>query len=310
MGGGHTMPMAGLTYNMALVPEGAVGSGAMLIRNSSDQPRGSDGTGAMRTECSYSHMRNDDPIVFPGQPGASHLHAFFGNKNTDAFSTPESIRNSGNSTCRGGIANRSAYWVPAVIDTATGAPVKPARGSMYYKSGYGGVRPEAIRPFPQGLRMLAGDLKNTTDSQPHAYWGCLERYQGKPASIPNNCGVGNHVLMVIQFPQCWNGKDLDSADHRSHMAYPVNGGCPSTHPVAIPEITFNISYAHPAGGTQNWRLSSDMYDKSIPGGRSAHGDWMDGWDASVAKTFVANCNNKAVDCMSHLLGDGREIYDQ
>ena len=30
------------------------------------------------TECPYSHSAPDDPIRFPGQPGASHLHDFFG----------------------------------------------------------------------------------------------------------------------------------------------------------------------------------------------------------------------------------------
>ena len=28
--------------------------------------------------CGYSHPLTDDPIVFPGQPGASHFHDFFG----------------------------------------------------------------------------------------------------------------------------------------------------------------------------------------------------------------------------------------
>src|SRR4051812_19414717 len=30
------------------------------------------------TECPYSHSAKDDPIKFPGRPGASHLHDFFG----------------------------------------------------------------------------------------------------------------------------------------------------------------------------------------------------------------------------------------
>ena len=61
-------------------------------------------------------MSFDDPIVFPGQPGRSHLHTFFGNTGANADSTAESIRGTGNSTCRGGIANRSSYWVPTLID--------------------------------------------------------------------------------------------------------------------------------------------------------------------------------------------------
>ena len=45
----------------------------------------------------------------------------------------------------------------------------------------------------------------------------------------------------VSVPQCWDGVNLDSPDHKSHMAYPV-GGCPSTHPVPFPEITVNVAY--------------------------------------------------------------------
>jgi len=34
---------------------------------------------------------------------------------------------------------------------------------------------------------------------------------------------------------CWDGKNEDSADHKSHVASGYNG-CPSSHPVRIPQI--------------------------------------------------------------------------
>ena len=46
--------------------------------------------GNFAVACPYSHSLMDDPIVYPGQPGASHMHDFFGNVATDAFSTPSS----------------------------------------------------------------------------------------------------------------------------------------------------------------------------------------------------------------------------
>ena len=42
---------------------------------------------------------SDDPIVFPGQPGASHLHDFFGNTGANASSTFETML-AGETTCR------------------------------------------------------------------------------------------------------------------------------------------------------------------------------------------------------------------
>ena len=34
------------------------------------------------TRCNFSHRNMDDPIVFPGQPGAAHSHDFFANRST------------------------------------------------------------------------------------------------------------------------------------------------------------------------------------------------------------------------------------
>jgi hypothetical protein len=296
--------MMGPYIDNSKIPAPGPSMSGMMLGTTSEQPVPSD-IGAFRTSCQFSHMNYDDPIVFPNQPGKAHLHTYFGNTAANASSTAESIRTSGNSTCRGGIANRSAYWVPAVIDQ-NGTPLKPHSAQVYYKTGYEGIAPSQVNVFPQGLRMIAGDAKAAGATNERGYWGC-ETYIGHPKNVPS-CAAGERVIMIVQFPQCWNGRDLDSADHKSHMAYPRNGACPSTHPVAIPEISFNIYYNVPAGSVSSkWRLSSDMYDKALPGGYSVHGDWFEGWDRGVAESFVKNCNRASKDCHSHLVGDGRTI---
>jgi hypothetical protein len=165
-----------------------------------------------------------------------------------------------------------------------------------------------VQPFPQGLRMIGGNSKATTaDQNEFGMWGCLQNYIGHPRTIPQ-CQLGDDVILIVQFPQCWDGKNVDSADHKSHMSYTVNGRCPATHPVPIPEITFNIRYKQPPEGTAGWRLSSDM-DPSLPHGMSVHADYFEGWDPTVSTAFIKNCDNKSVDCHEHLLGDGRMIYN-
>jgi hypothetical protein len=306
------------------LPAGAAGSTVMRTAQTSERVGPSDGTGNFRTNCEFSHFGYDDPIVFPGQTGRSHLHAFFGNKGTNANSTATSLRSSGASTCRGGILNRSAYWVPAMYDVTTGRVVAPKSGNFYYKTGYHGVRPADVRPFPQGLRMIAGDPKNSGpgDIYGNNAWRFVCHDQagvGVPdmasQSIPN-CPAGSELWAQVFFPQCWDGANLDSPDHKSHMAY-ANGsnpggpgvarGCPASHPVALPEITFNIAYAVTATSQpRNWRLVTDTY--TGPAGYSMHGDWFDGWVREAVETFTARCLNTAGDCHSHLLGDGRAIY--
>lgn len=295
--------------NAARIPTGSAGSSVERVRATTEQPGASDGTGAFRTVCDFSHMAFDDPIVFPGQPGRSHLHAFFGNTAVNGNSTAASIANSGNSTCRGGILNRSSYWVPAMIDTRDGTPLRPSESNFYYKTGYLGVVPSTVQSIPAGLRMIAGDTRNASPAGPFNYTCHTATSTTAPTFGIPNCPVGSEVWQHIVFPQCWDGVNLDSPDHKSHMAYANGRGCPSSHPVPLPEITFNIIYpVTEANSPLRWRLSSDNYSSTLPGGYSAHADWFNGWRPDIVDAFVRNCDRPAVDCKSHLLGDGRAIY--
>jgi hypothetical protein len=179
---------------------------------------------------------------------------------------------------------------------------------MYYKTGYNGIRPWQVQTMPAGLRMIAGDAKNATPEGP-AKFACIgmgSEYMTGHAI--QNCPAGAQLWQLIYFPQCWDGVNLDSPDHKSHMSYPVNGTCPSTHPVALPEVSYNIVYdVTEANAPQRWRLSSDTYDSSLPGGYSSHGDWFNGWKPDVMKTFVDRCERASVDCHANLLGDGRSL---
>lgn len=307
-----------VTVNTSLIPKGTfAGWDKDMLIPTTEQPAPSD-IGAFRTGCQFSHMAFDDPIVYPGQPGKSHLHTFFGNKLTNANTTAQSLATTGNSTCRGGTINRSAYWVPSMIDTRDGRPLTPIfENNFYYKTGYG-VPPSSIQAMPPGLRMVAGNAKGNPD-QPSgaAMYACV--WEGGNSnwsnSIPSCPKTGTSWLIQgVDFPQCWDGVNLDSPDHKSHMANPVNvganntGRCPATHPVAIPEIAFQILYeVKVSGETKYWRLSSDDYDLTKPAGYSGHGDWFNGWKPEIVDVWVKNCDRAQKDCHSHLLGDGRAM---
>jgi len=74
--------------------------------------------GIFLSVCLPSHVAKDDPIVHPGEPGASHQHEFFGNTTTDANSTYESLR-AGGTTCRIAADKAAMLGLP---------PVAPATG--------------------------------------------------------------------------------------------------------------------------------------------------------------------------------------
>jgi hypothetical protein len=266
--------------------------------------------GAFRISCKYSHMAYDDPIVFPGQPGRSHLHTFFGNTETNGNSTASSLLNSGNSTCTGGTINRSAYWIPSLINTMNGAPLAPSDAIFYYK----GDGVPNIQPMPNGLRMIAGDARATT---PPPQYSSHYRFHCERADFSSynygfvipNCPAGDAIALELWFPDCWDGVNLDSADHKSHMAYASNATCPPSHPVVMPKITFNVSWRVPVGASgSQYRLSSDAYPMTSPGGYSMHGDWFMGWKPDVRDAWINGCLRASRDCHAHLLGDGRAMF--
>jgi hypothetical protein len=92
-----------------------VGSTEQFIEASEPAGLREDGSGAFRTHCIESHLAEDDPLVWPGEPGQSHLHVFFGNPNVDAYTTSESLLDAEQTTCDGVSVNKSGYWVPALL---------------------------------------------------------------------------------------------------------------------------------------------------------------------------------------------------
>lgn len=307
------MPAVDTSKNM--IP--AIGYDTLRVQPTTELTPTSD-IGAFRIVCTPSKMSNDDPIVYPNQPGAAHHHTFFGNTSINATSDLMALHTTGNSTCNGGIMNRSAYWVPSIIDTSTNTPIKPTFSIFYYKSGYT-VPANLITPPPNGLRIISGNSKSISAATSSAMFSCyppagVDALTWKWSKSIYNCPAGWSLEEKVVFPQCWDGINLDSPDHKSHMAF-ADGAlstankCPSTHPIAIPEISINAQYIIASDNQAlNWRLASDNYDKSSPGGFSSHADWVNGWDQNFISGIVKNCINTNSDCHAHLLGDGRMFY--
>ena len=305
------MPAVDTSKNIAQ----AIGYSTLRAQPTTELPSATSEKGAFRVACTVSHMSNDDPIVYPNQPGAAHHHTFFGNTSTNAKSDLAHLDIAGNSTCTGGNMNHSSYWMPSMIDTASNAPIKPDSAIFYYKSW--SVPGQYITQPPKGLRMIAGNSKSTSADTSSGRYSCLTPSNGTGTpwtkTIPI-CSVGTTLLMQIGFPQCWDGVNLDSPNHKDHMAeanpaLTTANKCPASHPIGIPQIAQTISYTVTADNqTKNWRLASDNYATSTAGGYSAHADWVNGWDTTIMAGWIKNCLNKDLDCHAHLLGDGRMFF--
>lgn len=280
-----------------------------------------DGTGAFRTHCLETHVTFDDPLVHPGRPGAAHEHVFLGNPTVDAFTTQETLLEAAETDCDGGTINRSAYWMPSLYD-ANRERIRYVDPLIYYKTGYH-VPPESIVPPPEGLQMIAGNaMASTPQDVAVTKFRCNSWTPEAPQFSPGDpldhvptlpdCEKGDILEIRLVFPQCWDGVNLTSPDLQSHMAYPSpataptpgTGACPPSHPVAIPEISYNLGVyiTEETGPSRYWRFVTDP--EGAPGGTTLHGDWMNGWDEDVMGTIVEHCLNAARECMVGLLGDG------
>ena len=247
---------------------GAAGAGA----SAEQLPRGGlqTGRGYFAVPCQFSHRNQDDPIVFPGRPGRSHDHTYFGNTSTDANSTPASLRNAGRSTCLLA-ADTAAYWAPTLF--VRGRAVEPRGAVVFY------VRRtrDEVDPFPAGLKMIAGDaMARSPQSRRIVSWGC--GFFGSSSTVPACLGGPTDGLRLrVRFPDCWDGRRLDSVDHKRHMAYSSVGRCPLTHPVEVPAISLVIFYG--VRGDRDTELASG-------GQLSGHADFVNAWDQRTLRALV------------------------
>jgi len=225
--------------------------------------------------CGFSHRGPDDPIVFPGKPGASHDHSFVGNVSTNAFSTLDTLRAAATTCRRPG--DTAAYWMPTLF--VDSQPVVPAQATIYYRRST--LAPP--KPFPAGLEIVAGNAHAfAAQSIKVVFWNCGVT-GGVPLSItPPSCPNtrAESLRLHVTFPSCWDGKNLDSADHASHMAYPIRGVCPSGYPVAVPAIT--LIYRYPTTGGPLTALASGSP-------LTGHADFFNAWDENVLSGLVAGC---------------------
>jgi hypothetical protein len=288
-----------------------------------------DVNGAFRFVCTAGQLLKDDPIVYPGQPGKSHLHQFYGNTAANASSTYSSLRKSGQSTCMSPL-NRSAYWMPAMMD-GRGNVVRPDHIQIYYKrrpktdpkcslnSGDPAAEGNCV-DLPNGLKFVFGyDMVTNKSPTGAAYFNCkgTGSSAGHYASIAEavgKCVTGGQIGAVIRAPNCWDGKNLDSPNHRDHVAYHVRdpntgiNACPTTHPFVIPAFTLQAWYSIASGDDLRlWKLASDDMRPDLPRGSTFHADFFMAWDPIIKQMWHDHCINKMLNCSDGDLGNGKKM---
>lgn len=269
-----------------------------------------------RIRCNFSHALRDDPLFFPNQPKRSHLHDFLGSRLTSA-STTDGTKLVGKATTCGLKADAAAYWVPSLFERegpdSNGKYVykhlKPNWTLFYYRTSV--KNPETIQPYPPGFRMFTGNpaagMKQANDLA-NVEWWCGERGVHFNEFPRQKCPKGDQLIAKINFPVCWDGKNIDSPDHVSHVIHvKLNTTCPKSHPVALPRLSIKVYYPVNPALDLTWPKNGLAGNPAVHlstserGGTGSpfeyHSDFINGWDQKVLTRLVRECINTNKKCL-------------
>lgn len=287
----------------------ALGRGFVDIRSVSPNvvkpSRTGPATGTFTSRCGRNenrHLNPDNVIVAPGvSNGAHHMHDYVGNLVTSAFSANGKLAAAG-TTCSNG--DQSAYYWPVLRlldganesdfkapgggkDRNVGRILQPAEAGITYSSPTG----NKVQPMKRFLRIITGDAKALTNGpvNAHASWSCTGFEDRQLADKYPICPGGSRVVRTLKFPDCWDGKNIDSANHRSHTAFSnASGGCPKNFR-AIAQLVERVTYEVPSGV----RFAVDSFPEQLHNPITDHGD------------FVNVMNQNLLDQMASCVNEGR-----
>ncbi|MFF3504527.1 DUF1996 domain-containing protein [Streptomyces sp. NPDC003247] len=273
--------------------------------------------GTFTTSCGVNSnglFNSDNVIVAPGVTnGAHHFHDYVGNQSNDAFASDEDLANAETSCVDQG--DRSSYFWPVLrrqngteeqdadapgggIEGNAGEIVTPKEVTMTF---VGNPRAE-VTAMPRLLRIITGDAKAFVNgtANANASWSCTGFEDRQLQDKYPLCPEGSDVVRSFRFQSCWDGANIDSANHRTHVAFAAaDGGCPAGFR-AIPQLVQRIVYDVDApslqdGGRTTPLFAVDSFPEQLHKPVTDHGDFINVFDEDLMGQMV-DCINEGRTC--------------
>ncbi|MET7442044.1 DUF1996 domain-containing protein [Streptomyces sp. NPDC004082] len=259
-------------------------------------------------------FNTDNVIVAPGVTnGAHHLHDYVGNQSNDAFANNDTFAAAQTSCANPG--DKSSYYWPVVrIQNGTqdfdqnndgggkegnvGQIQQTKQASIKF---VGNPRSKVVA-MPKFLRIITGDAKTTTNglANANAHWSCtgFENKVQLTEQYPI-CPEGSDVVRSFSFQSCWDGQNVDSANHRTHVAFAdAQGNCANGFK-AIPQLTMRLVYDVPAPTIENGQVKNpyavDGFPEQLHKPSTDHDDFINVFDEKLMNKMV-NCINTGRKC--------------
>ena len=281
--------------------------------------------GSFTTSCGVNAeglFNSDNIIAAPGVTnGAHHFHDYVGNQSNDAFASDEDLANAETSCANEG--DKSSYYWPVVrlqngtdekdaaspgggIEGNAGEIVTPKQVTLNF---VGNPRGE-VTAMPKLLRIITGDAKSFVNgpANANASWSCTGFEDRQLKDKYPLCPQGSDVVRTFKFQSCWDGRNIDSANHRTHMAFAdANGACAGDFR-AVPQLVQRIVYDIDApsvadGGKTKPLFAVDSFPEQLHKPVTDHGDFINVFDEALMGEMV-DCINEGRKCDSADGGNG------
>ncbi|WP_326950373.1 MULTISPECIES: DUF1996 domain-containing protein [unclassified Amycolatopsis] len=150
--------------------------------------------------------------------------------------------------------------------------------------------------MPKFLRVLYGDAKVSTNgpANARASWTC-SGFENRVTDKYPICPQNSKVKRIHTFPSCWDGQNIDSANHRTHIVFPDQAGwCPKGFK-AVPQLQITLTYDIPHDIQVKKQYKVDSFPQEHHNPLSDHDDFANVMSQRIMSGLV-NCVNRGRTC--------------